>query len=118
MRELPFRLHAAFLRYELHFFFLAETFQIGRTPSLCSKTSEYARKRLSRAAGMDTRGPAGAVRQVGEDRPTAEQQPGGLLRLSSHLDHPLQCARAHSRGRLQVRLQARERISGIFFEIS
>lgn len=94
--------HFAFLHYQLHFFSFAVTFRTGRTPSLCSKTLEYARKHFSRAAGMDTCGPAGAVRQVREDRPTTEQRPGGLLRLSSHLDHPFQCARAHRCSRLQV----------------
>lgn len=48
------------------------------------------------------------MRQVGEDRPTTEQCLGGLLRLSSHLDHPLQCARARRRGCLQVRIGSRK----------
>lgn len=109
--------HFAFLHYKLHFFSLAATFRIGRTPSLCSKTSEYARKHFSRAAGMDTCSPAGAVRQVGEDRPTTEQHSGGLLCLSSHLNHPLQCARAHRRGRLQVRIGSRKNRSDLLRDL-
>lgn len=112
-------IHFAFLRYQLHFFSLTATLRTGRTPSLCSKTSEYARKRFSRAAGMDTCSPAGAVRQVGEDRPTTEQRPGGLLRLSSHLDYSFQCARAYRRSRLQVRIGSKENsnllLRGFFF---
>jgi len=93
-------MHFAISCYKLNFF--AETFRTGRTSSLCSKTSEYAKKRFNRVVSMDTCSPARTVRQVGEDRPTTEQYLSGLFRLSPRLHYSLQCSRTHCCGRLQV----------------
>lgn len=46
--------------------------------------------------------------QIGESGPATEQRPGGLLRLPSHLDCPLQCARTLRRDRLQVCIGSKE----------
>lgn len=53
------------------------------------------------------------MRQIGEGRPATEQCPGGLLRLPSHLDYPLQSARALCRSRLQVRIGSKRKIDQI-----
>lgn len=71
---------------------------------LCSRTSEYARKRSCRAISMDTCGPARTVRQLGKSRPTTEQYLRRFFRLSSHLDRSFRGAGTYSRGCFQVRV--------------
>jgi len=85
---------------------IPDAFRISGTgvPSLCSKTSEYARQCSSRAASVDSCCPARTMRQIGEDRRAGKQRPGRLLCLPSCLDHPLRRTRTHRRGHLQVRI--------------